>query len=273
MAIDKLEEKLCSEFKIMQNKFVKINSDYYLGGEHDLFDNKSVKQIHFILFCLCLCDNRIQVYRERTNDSVFMPEFVSIEIKREDYRVFKVLYGSHLREFLKIDKNFCMKSENDYLFVSIEDEEGINITINTKIIRYIEDKKYTSVWIGDILSTKKLASLFIKLKCYTFLDIKDYIEGYGRIYDNNTFNVMFLKEDFERWTSCGHRHKQYIIESIQSMNKENDFKVHGAFCIKPNSINLKINTKSFSDHVKQNCINIENKFSGKTQKSTIKGSL
>lgn len=272
MSVDKLEEKLCNEFKIMQNKFVKINSDYYLGGKHDLFQGKSVKQIHFILFCLCLCDNRIQVYRERTNDSVFMPDFVSIEIKREDYRVFRVLYGSHLREFLKIDKNFCVKSENDYFFVSIEDDDSINITINTKIIKYEEDKKYTSVWVGDVLSTKKMSSLYIKLKSYSFLDIKDYIEGYGRIYDNNTFNVMFLKDDFEQWTLCGHRHKQYIVESIKSINKENEIRVTGGFCIKPNSITLRINTKSFADHIKENCINVENKYSGKTPKGTRQGS-
>lgn len=266
----KLEERLEKEFKIMPNKFVKINSDYYIGGKNDLFVDKTLKQIQYMIFCLCLCDNRIQVAREI--DNCYMPDFVFLEINREDYKVFRFLYGKHIKEFVNMDKNIDIKTEdNEQLFFSIVQDDNIYISINTKIIKYSTESTYTNVWVGDALLTKKKPSLYIKMKAYSFLDIQNYVEEIGYISEKSKIKIMFKKEEFLGWANCGHRFKQFIVDSMKSINTENEYELEGDFLVRDTSIVISFTELSIANHIKKNGAIAYSKYVGTTKKRNLGG--
>lgn len=269
----KLEEKLSKEFKVMPNKFVKINSEYYIGGENNLFINKTLKQTQFIIFCLCLCDNRIQVKKELLKDTEYMPNFVALEISREDLKVFRFLYGKHIKEFVDLDKDFNIKSkEGEYLFFSMYKEDTIHIFLNTKVIKYEENKTYTNVWVGDALLTKKRSSLYIKMKWYSFLDIQAYVEDRGEINSEDRLNIYFSKEEYNLWANCDHRITESLVSSLKSINSENNKNIQGSYEIK-NNIKISMKLKSVADHIKENGEIATSKYKGTSRKKSVKGEI
>lgn len=263
--MERLKVELTNEFKIIPNKILKINENYYVGARDSLFEGKTVKQIQYILFTLCLADNMIQFKRNSEENSNYMPDFVELTIKREDYRVFRFLYGVHIKDFIDMDKNFDM----EHIYTSkVLDDESVNISVNTDIFKYNENKNYTNVWIGDILLTKKKSSIYLKMKMYSFLKVKDYIEGFGAISDDSNITVILSKSSFSEWCLCGNRYSQFIIDMMKSINKENEFEIIGNYSIK-NAIIFTFNEKSVANHIKQNGIIAHNKYFGKTKTKVI----
>lgn len=259
----KLEEQLTNEIKITEDMCLKINNDYYVGGKYDLFVNKSLKQIQYIAFCLNLCNHTIIKKQKDLKCETYMPHKVHLTISRKDFKVFRFLYGKHIKNFIEMDKDICIQSnEGRVLFSSCFKDNTMQIDIDTDILKSNQEAFFTTIWMGDFLLTKKKPSIYIKMKIYKFLDIQDYVE--------DRVKILISKQEFTEWTNCGHRYKQFILESMRSIDLENACKLIGGFEIKDNIV-LTFTKMSIADHIQINGEIACGKYNGKEKTKTIIG--
>lgn len=268
--INNLKKVLTKEFKISKTKYVIINNTHFIGGENDLFTGLSLKEIQFILLVSCIADNQLMKERERISNFDYTPKYITL-----------CLSTKTLKSFLGTNKNRNIKALKNILSNNILQDKGIYcnynelksefiVILDTNIFIKKQVKDFTKVYIGDILCTKSVGGLFIKLKSSKFANITQAIEGLDKVNEDEIITVLISKEEFKKWTDCGEGISKCIKNSFQSINNENDKGIRVEFSIE-NKIVININKLSYFNHVKSNCDKVESEYiSNNFKKKSIK---
>lgn len=263
-----LEAKLDKEFKVMKNRFVRINSEFYVGGKYDMFTGKTLGQIKFMILCLCIADNRVQIYTEGNANDKPLPTRINIIVNESELKVFRSLYDKNIKTFKSINKVIDCQCSGIPVFWSSETEEGgVFISVSLDIIKYHEDKKYSNVWVGDVLSTTSISSMLLKFKSYSFLRVQSFIEDGSLEFIDEVKKIKLIvaTSDFQNWTNCKDKITQMLKRALISIDKENNTKIEcKAFYDK--RLVVQLDTLSLARNIKSNCEKIEKRYLDKNGK-------
>lgn len=264
-----LEARLDKEFKVMKNRFVRINSEFYVGGKYDMFTGKTLGQIKFMILCLCIADNRVQIYTEGNANDKPLPTRINIIVNESELKVFRSLYDKNIKTFKSINKVIDCQCNGIPVFWSSETEEGgVFISVSLDIIKYHEDKNYSNVWVGDVLSTTSISSMLLKFKAYPFLRVQSFVEGgqTDSFEDLKKVKLIISSYDFQSWTNCKDKITQSLRRALASMDKENGIKIEcKAFYDK--KLVVQLDTVNLAKNIKSNGEKIEARHSNKSNKN------
>lgn len=254
MAYDKniFSVDLKKRFKPVKYKYVTVNNRFYIDGDMDLFTGLELKQIQFILFCLSLADNQIVRYKEINKVQDFHPKYIAMNINHE---ALYGLLGNHSKRNIELIHDlFFNESVSRKGFNSTYSKESneFSVIIDTSIFMNNKEKNFTKVFICDIMKTKSLPSVYIKMKIYKFLNSSSYIEGIDSIDEEDYMLIYLTKDKFKLWSNCGKAISKYMKNCLLSINKENDKKILWGLKeddSNKSSIILKVSRKEYSDHI------------------------
>lgn len=239
-----LELFLKNQFQISESKYSTINNKYYIDGESDMFIGLNHKQIQFMILCISIADTQI-LTQQNINDNFIVPEYLSIEFTQKVISYF--LSTNRSRNIELIEKAFNHADKEDILFHCSYNKETktFKMLIKTDIFINSHEKDYTRVYVGDVLKSNGLMSLYIKLKISKFLSMEC---NHGKI------QIIISREKFKEWSGCGQEIAKYIKNSLHSINKENNISVKFDYDITDeNRIFLYVDNDSYVNHVIDNC--------------------
>lgn len=257
--INNLKKVLTKEFKISKTKYVTINNTHFIGGEKDLFTGSSLKEIQFILLVSCIADNQLMKEREKMNNFDYTPSCIHLRLSTKTLKSF---LGTNKNRNIKSLEHLFSDNRLQYngIYCSYDKSESEFIVIlDTDIFIKKQVKDFTKVYIGDILCTKSIGGLLIKLKSSKFSNITQAIEGFEKIEEDDTITIMISKTEFKNWTDCGEGISKCIRNSFQSINNENENNIKAEFSVE-NKIIININRLSYFNHVKNNCDRMESEY-------------
>lgn len=161
---------LQDEYKFKPMKFTMLKTDYTIFQEKDIFKGLNVSEIKLMVLGLVYADRLKNEYPNLVNDNGIVSMILGDS-------VLKKLYGTNkVNVIKKIESKF-----NDCItFTRVETEKikGYMVAVNTQILVdkiYSHDntdkefdKTYTPIVINDILRTRKISTLIVKLKIMNF---------------------------------------------------------------------------------------------------------
>lgn len=234
------------------NKYVTINQSYYIGGEFDLFSGRGLKEIQFMLLCISLADQQIIIERETTKNNDFMPEYIHMTIKQE---VLGLFLGNHPKRNidLLLQTEIYSGAISEYFWVVYDEhEKEFSVMVDTKIFKHTKEKRFTQVFIWDIIKTKSLPAIYLKMKIFNFLNLSSYFDGTDKnIYENRFVDIYISKQKFKEWCQCGKTISKYLNNAFLSINKENSEKIKW---VKEednvrNTININLDRLEYANHI------------------------
>lgn len=171
---------LQDEYKFKPMKFTMLKTHYTIFQEKDIFKGLSVSEIKLMVLGLVYADRLKNEYPNLVNDNGIVSMILADS-------VLKKLYGTNKVNMIKkIEPKF-----NDYITltrVETEKIKGYMVAVNTQILvdeRYPSfdsnsepntntiskdefKERYTPILINDILRTRKISTLIVKLKIMNF---------------------------------------------------------------------------------------------------------
>lgn len=256
MAYDKnkLELKLNKIYKILPTKYITVNNKCFLDGDNDLFVGLNLKQIQFLIMCIGLADNQLTRIRENIKDNKYTPNLIQIEFTHD---VIDIYLKNNAKRNIDILGEVFSTSEvlsRGLFYCNYNKEERkFILLINTDIFCNKGCKDFTKVYIGDIMATKSLSGVYVKLKTSKFANISQAMDDLETIDKEEDISIILSKEKFKLWSNCGKEISKYLLNGLKSINSENNKKIFFKYEENKNDsrIILYVNRLSYFEHVKE----------------------
>ena len=228
---------------IKKGQFVSINKKYQLGEELDLFTGKTLKQIQLMMYFLYIANYKIFIQKEKNE----LSKYVHFSFKDKDLRWF---FGTN-KQYIIQGGVFDVQSDS---YSTTYKNNIVNVCIKTDIFDTTDkSSNYTKIFIGNIINSKTLSSVYFKLKLSNFIK-------YDLYKKTDMYCVYITIDDFISWTNCNENKVSiYAVNMMKSINNENEFKIKGKIEV-DNKITIFVDSETYLTHLEKNIEIFESNF-------------